>query len=53
MRISVSVAQGLAFGAGLPVVAVSSLEALAEKALRDLARDAPQQVLACLDCTDG
>ncbi len=53
VRISVSVAQGLAFGAGLPVVAVSSLEALAEKALRDLARDAPQQVLACLDARMG
>ena len=45
VRISVSVAQALSFGAGLPVVPVSSLEALALVALRD--RDDP--VFACLD----
>ncbi len=43
VRISVAVAQGLAFGAGLRVVPVSSLEALAFPALGG----AP--VLACLD----
>jgi tRNA threonylcarbamoyladenosine biosynthesis protein TsaB len=45
VRIGVSVAQGLAFGAGLPVVAVSTLEALAWQAMRTGAG----QVLACLD----
>ena len=49
VRIGVSVAQGLAFGAGLPVVAVSTLEALAQRALRSGAR----QVLACLDARMG
>jgi tRNA threonylcarbamoyladenosine biosynthesis protein TsaB len=45
VRICVSVAQGLAYGAGLPVVPVTSLEALA---LPRLQRDAGP-VLACLD----
>ena len=42
LRIAVSVGQGLAFGADLPVVPVGSLEALAAGA------DAPR-VMACLD----
>lgn len=45
VRICVAVAQGLAFGAGLPVVAVTSLEALAFA--RMLRGASP--VLACLD----
>jgi tRNA threonylcarbamoyladenosine biosynthesis protein TsaB len=49
VRISVAVAQGLAFGAGLPVVPVSSLEALALKAIGNGA----QQALACLDARMG
>jgi tRNA threonylcarbamoyladenosine biosynthesis protein TsaB len=49
VRISVSVAQGLAFGAGLPVVAVSTLEALALHALRGGA----DQAMACLDARMG
>jgi tRNA threonylcarbamoyladenosine biosynthesis protein TsaB len=49
VRISVSVAQGLAFGAGLPVVAVSTLETLACQAMRGGA----DQVLACLDARMG
>jgi tRNA threonylcarbamoyladenosine biosynthesis protein TsaB len=49
VRISVSVAQGLAFGAGLPVVAVSTLEALALKAMRGGA----ERVMACLDARMG
>jgi tRNA threonylcarbamoyladenosine biosynthesis protein TsaB len=49
VRISVSVAQGLAFGAGLRVVPVSTLEALAYKILRGDAA----QALACLDARMG
>jgi tRNA threonylcarbamoyladenosine biosynthesis protein TsaB len=49
VRISVSVAQGLAFGAGLPVVGVTSLEALALKAIDSGA----SQALACLDARMG
>jgi tRNA threonylcarbamoyladenosine biosynthesis protein TsaB len=49
VRISVSVAQGLAFGAGLPVIAVTTLEALALAAVRGGAA----QVLACLDARMG
>jgi tRNA threonylcarbamoyladenosine biosynthesis protein TsaB len=49
VRISVAVAQGLAFGAGLPVVPVSTLEALAFQVVRSGAR----QALACLDARMG
>ena len=49
VRISVAVAQGLAFGAGLPVIPVTSLEALAVEAI---GRGA-EQVLACLDARMG
>jgi len=49
VRISVSVAQGLAFGAALPVVAVTTLEALALQVMDDGARHA----LACLDARMG
>jgi tRNA threonylcarbamoyladenosine biosynthesis protein TsaB len=49
VRISVSVAQGLAFGAGLPVVPVTTLEAMALQVLeRDSAR-----AIACLDARMG
>jgi tRNA threonylcarbamoyladenosine biosynthesis protein TsaB len=49
VRISVAAAQGLAFGAGLHVVPVTTLEALAFAAVRGGAR----QVLACLDARMG
>jgi tRNA threonylcarbamoyladenosine biosynthesis protein TsaB len=49
VRISVAVAQGLAFGAGLPVVPVTTLEALASQVTgRGLDR-----ALACLDARMG
>ena len=49
VRIGVSVAQGLAFGASLPVVAVTTLEALGLQAMRGGA----QQVMACIDARMG
>jgi tRNA threonylcarbamoyladenosine biosynthesis protein TsaB len=49
VRISVAVAQGLAFGAGLPVAPVTTLEALAMTAVRAGA----SRALACLDARMG
>ena len=49
VRISVSVAQGLAFGAGLPVVPVTTLEAMA---LQVLERESVRAI-ACLDARMG
>jgi tRNA threonylcarbamoyladenosine biosynthesis protein TsaB len=49
VRISVAVAQGLAFGAGVPVVPVTTLEALALKAIVNGA----ERVIACLDARMG
>lgn len=49
VRISLSVAQGLAYGAQLPVIPVTTLEALALKAMRGGAH----QALACLDARMG
>ena len=49
VRISVAAAQGLAFGAGLRLVGVSTLEALAMRALDDRA----DRALACLDARMG
>jgi tRNA threonylcarbamoyladenosine biosynthesis protein TsaB len=46
LRIAAGVAQGLAYGAGLPVVPVSNLVALAERALMERGGAA---VLACMD----
>lgn len=47
VRLAASIAQGLAFGADLPVVPVSNLAALAQRAF-DLAF-APERVLVCSD----
>ena len=47
VRLAASVAQGLAFGAGLAVIAVSDLRALAQRALEEDATVA--RVLACMD----
>jgi tRNA threonylcarbamoyladenosine biosynthesis protein TsaB len=49
VRISVSVAQGLAFGAQLPVIPLTSLEALAWRAIGE----GGGQALACLDARMG
>ena len=49
VRIGVSVAQGLAFGAALPVVAVTTMETLGWQAMRGGA----DQVMACLDARMG
>jgi tRNA threonylcarbamoyladenosine biosynthesis protein TsaB len=49
VRITVSVAQGLAFGAGLPTVGVTTLEALAFQAF-SLGSD---RAIACLDARMG
>ena len=49
VRMSVAVAQGLAYGAALPVVPVTSLEALAFPAIEAGA----ERVIACLDARMG
>jgi tRNA threonylcarbamoyladenosine biosynthesis protein TsaB len=51
VRIGVSVAQGLAFGAGLKLIAVNSLEALALQAFERTPWS--RRVLACLDARMG
>jgi tRNA threonylcarbamoyladenosine biosynthesis protein TsaB len=55
VRISVAVAQGLAFGADLPVIPITTLEALAFQILQSDAAADPQgrRAMACLDARMG
>ncbi|MCF5902353.1 tRNA (adenosine(37)-N6)-threonylcarbamoyltransferase complex dimerization subunit type 1 TsaB [Aeromonas veronii] len=46
VRIGISVAQGLAFGAGVPLIGISTLAAMAQGAYR---RDGAEQVLTAID----
>jgi tRNA threonylcarbamoyladenosine biosynthesis protein TsaB len=48
VRLAASITQGLAFGAGVPVVPVSDLEALAQRAL-----DLPGAMACALVCSDA
>lgn len=50
VRIACGVAQGLAFGANLPVVGVNTLMALAESSFQE---NATNKVIACLDARMG
>ena len=51
LRLAASVAQGLAYGARLPVVPVSDLQALAERVLAE--RETTRRVIACTDARLG
>ncbi len=53
VRISVAVAQGLAFGADLPIAAVTTLSALALQAAQASPLKDETRILACLDARMG
>ncbi len=53
LRISAAVVQGLAFGAGLPVLGVSSLAAIAQGMYEQSAADAGALALVCMDARMG
>jgi tRNA threonylcarbamoyladenosine biosynthesis protein TsaB len=53
VRVAAAVTQGLAVGADLPVLPVSSLRALAAQALRRMVVHSPGHVLACMDARMG
>lgn len=53
LRIGLSTAKGLCFALGLPLLLVSSLEALAHRALSEAAQSPPRPVLAVLDAFRG
>ena len=49
VRVSVAVAQGLAFGAGLRIIGISTLEALAMQAMSGVTPHGPNSSIAVLD----
>ncbi len=53
LRISAAVVQGLAFGAGLPVLGVSSLAAMAQAMYEQFAADTGTLALVCMDARMG
>ena len=54
LRVAASIAHGLAFGAGLPLLPVSDLRALALQAMARAGRDAgPAEIACCMDARMG
>ena len=49
VRLAAGVTQGLAFGAGLPVVPISDLQAIAQQLMPSTRESEPRQVLVCND----
>jgi tRNA threonylcarbamoyladenosine biosynthesis protein TsaB len=53
LRIGVSVAKGLAYAAGKPLVGVPTLTAIAERAARESGRPVPEIIIPLLDARRG